>query len=199
MQDVSQIGWPPEYQYRPSWEASFLVLYLLLVFVVGIVKAVRLGMRLWWFWPRRRDSLLQTDDENKKADLLAASALANRKLPPQFEMGASMPSLQIAESRLLYLWEMSSAEANSIKRLAVQTLLLSTLVLVTLTVRELTTIASARIYGIDAFAGGTARALPLFAGGVFVSLVLYAVYSLFEGILAHRRASWNYFCARVKN
>lgn len=198
MQDDSQIQWDPMYEYRMPWESRLLVLYLLLVFAVSVARSVPLLRHLWWFSVSKWRSLQKSDSENEKADWLAAAALAN-KLSRHPDPTPSARQLQLAESRFLYAWEMCSAGVGSMKRLVPLTLLLSVLVLLTLTIQLLRKILLQKAFGMAALAGGMSQTLMPLLLGVFVCAVLYAACSLYEGMLMRRKASWNYFCARVKN
>ncbi len=192
-----QIGWPPEVTPMP-WQSRFLALYLLAALGVGLAKSISLAEHLWWFWPRRFGFHQDTDEDSMKANRLATSALANRKWSRQPDFSLSLRQVQLAETVFRYRQELCSAEIGSLERLALLTLLLSTFALVTLAIELLSRISLSKSYGIAAFLGGMAQALTPLALGVFVCAVLYAVASWHEGMLARRRASWNYFCARIK-
>jgi hypothetical protein len=198
MQDNSQIQWDPMYEYRLPWESRFLVLYLLFVVAVSVARSVPLLRQLWWFSVSRRRSLQKSDSENDRADLLAAAALANR-FASDPEASPSGRQLQLAESRFMYTWEMCSATVRSMKRLAVLTFLLSIALPAMQAAETLRRAWESKIIGTAAFAAGMSEVLMPFALGVFVCAALYAPCSLYEGMLARRRASWNYFCARVRS
>jgi hypothetical protein len=96
------------------------------------------------------------------------------------------------DAPFLYAWEMCNAKAAGMKRMAILTLLLTLLMLTNGVTDILVGVAQEKRIWEGAVAGGLAEVGGLLTLGVFVGAVLYGIASLYEGILARRRASWNY-------
>jgi hypothetical protein len=194
----SQVGWDP--MYEPSglpWGAELFLLYLLLVLAVSFVRSVSL---LWQLRPlpvKPRSAGAKTDSETRQTDLLARLALANRL--PRDHSGSSPTILQEATSEFAHRCELCAAKVSSIKKLVPLTLLVSILLLVESSATMLGDIATEKRVWIGFVAGRTSELLVQMALGVLVCVILYAISSSFEGALARRKISWNYFVAKARN
>jgi hypothetical protein len=178
------------------WESRFLILYLFLVLGISLVKSVGLVRQLWSFSRSRWAPLRKPDSGSGRANLLAASGLANR-LPPALVDGTPsgttfLPVVRQAELRFRYLWERCSAKVASLKRVVPLTCLLAVFVLVSRTIDIAGEVAIRKIAGIAFLAGSIAEGLVSLALGI-------AVCGFCEGVLQRRRASWNYFLQVVTN
>jgi hypothetical protein len=172
---------------------------------------MRLTWHLYSFSNRKRVSLRDIRDGIIMPELLAESALENRivcDVPSDHDPETPLPveaeatflrTVQAAENRFLYLWEVCSAEVKSTKRLAVLTLLLSFLVVsygAFSTFSE--TYNSANITGTQALIKTGFRLLDRLAHGLLVCTALYGTAILFEGALMRRRNSWRRICLASK-
>lgn len=196
MQDSPQVGWDPiSVNHVMPWQLRLYILYLFVVFGISLVRSLGLFRQLWSspFGRRSRD---------KEADSLAVSGLTNR-LPREGERESGGRDLsdqvQRAENRFLYLWEMCVMRVASMKRLVVLTLLFGALTFVSLVIELCAAIATEKTVGISVFAANFAELLTPLALGLTLCVWLYFVVGFYEGVLARRRTSWNYFCARMKN
>jgi hypothetical protein len=125
----------------------------------------------------------------------------NRGTQPQTAVQeTALRTVEAAESRFLYLWEMCHASVKSIRRMVLLTLLSSALVVV---------YGAFPTWG-DEFNNGTiVGSMALFetadklfarlALGLSVCVILYAASSFFEGAITRRRTQWKYNCVRWKN
>src|SRR5947207_15851929 len=78
-EDTSQIGWDPIYVTHPMpWEVRLLVLYLLVVFIILIIRSLGLARQLYYFSASRRTLLQNSSTDDDTANLLAGAALADR-------------------------------------------------------------------------------------------------------------------------
>ena len=204
MQDDTGIGWS-DADVRLPWEIRFLVSYLLAVSIITVVKSVIWAQQLGLFSNSKRTLLSASNDEDTKANLLAASALANR-VPGEISKAIHESSLagdmsQVltkAEHHFLYKWEIFCVEINSLCKLSNLTYLLSLSVLLYRIMTILEKVSIQKALSAGAAAGGLMQALMPFAMGVFVCAVLYAVWSFYGSVLERRRAAWQYFCAKTR-
>jgi hypothetical protein len=200
----AQVGWDPiSINHHLPWESRLFILYLLLVLCISLVESGSLVRQLWSLSASRWDPLRKPGSGIEWADLLAAAGLMNR-LPHEIvdrasDGAVSLPRVQQAEGRFLYLWGMCSAKLASLKRLLPLTLLLAIFALVSVAINLLTEVTVQKMAGMAFLAGSIAEGLVPLALGVLICAVLYAVCGFFEGMLTRRQASWNYFCTRVKN
>jgi len=81
-----------------------------------------------------------------------------------------------------------SLKISAMKRAVVLTLILSALVPIGGAIRILRGVSTEKSTGPAALAGASVEVLIPFAIGISVCAALYAVYSIFEGILARRKA-----------
>lgn len=100
-------------------------------------------------------------------------------------------ALQPAGDRFFYLWQVCASKVGALRRLALVTLLLSVLIAVNGTVRMFVKIQETRAAGLGAIAGGIAEVGRLFEMGLAVCVALYAVASIYQGMLERRKAAWN--------
>jgi hypothetical protein len=96
-----------------------------------------------------------------------------------------------SETKFLKEWSLCSIKVASIKRAAVLTFILSLLALLDGSIRVLTSVSNEKFTGSAVLAGATAEVLVLFALGVSVCAALYGAYSVLEGVLARRKATWD--------
>jgi hypothetical protein len=197
MQEEAQVGWDPIYvNHTLSWEAKFLILYLLVVLGVWLLKSGRLTRQFWSLSTRNWLPLQKATIAGEDVDLLAASGLVNR-LPNNARV--SPPCIRHVDCRFLYLWELCAARVASLKRLALLTFLLTVSVFVTLMANLLAQVGTDKIVGTGFLARRIAESLAPLALGILVCATLYATCGFFEGGLQRRRASWTYFCATARN
>jgi hypothetical protein len=193
-------------------EIKLTVLGLLMIVLVSAVRFVGLAWRIY-HEPR---GVIGPEDVSRGAvdpDLLARSALANRvpwqgilaKLAdtrPSAESAGgdqSAPVYRMAESAFLCLWKKCQADVEAGKRACVAVFLATCIVM------------SWGAYStFENYRGGNRWAgeclyltlfleLRVLALGLSLCAVLYLVSSALERKLAHRRISWEYFCARWKD
>jgi len=195
------------------WEFKLFVVYLLSAVGVSAVRSVSLARQLWWSSKERRILPTGLGSNDPGADVLTTSALTNRLsnhpafpvssqsgvLPDNSHNLSSSRVLEEANRRFLYAWEMCAARIASMKRLALLTLLLSVLVFSHSAVKLLAETSSRKMAGIAFVAGNMAEGLAMFALGILVCIVIYAVCVAYEGALMRRRAAWNYYYARDKS
>jgi hypothetical protein len=198
MQDTAQVQWDPaSIDVRLPWESRIFIVYLCVISAIFVIKSVNLFWQLWSFRAKIR---LGSDSDT--ADSLATLALAHR-LPKEIPKGVftqRSPSLiQQADARFLYVWEICSAKVKSMKRLAILTFLISVLVSTALLLRDIAEIGFEKYIGIGYCAGIMEEVLLTFCSGLCICAILYAAYSFYEGGLARRKISWNYYCTTIKN
>jgi hypothetical protein len=193
------VQWNPMMEHRLSWGAKLFVLYLLAVLVISLLKAVSLATQLWRFRSRLPK---EASNDSEKAELLAAAAIGARHLAePVYKALAAgnLAVLKQANNEFHYMWAMSAAKAESIKRISRLTLFLSVLALAQGTIGALKEISMPKIFGPALLAGSASETLELLAMGLFVCAVLYSVFSLFEGTLTRRCARWDYLYESAKS
>ena len=200
------LGWA--YEYRPPLEEKLFFLYLLWMVVLSAANSVSLVHQLWWFSRDRRTLPSALGGKDRRADVLATTALTNR-LSSDSLIGSSQPVdknddsrsqiLQEADRRFSYVWEMCAAKIRSAKRHVLLTLLLSVLVLAYGATNISRQIAIDKRVGIGSFSGSVAELLMQVALGISVCAAIYAVFNVFENALVRRKAAWNYFCAKGKS
>lgn len=189
------------------------LLGLLGVIIISVARSGRLARRLYRYSgePTSPENIV-----NGKADpdRLAASALAGRVLcrtgldtraisqPSMDRVGVGeVPyALRAAESKFSYLWEKCYSDMQSIKRASIFTFLLS---LVMVAYGAFPTYS--RFYNNSNRPGSLCLFLTaeqlflLLALGWSSCATLYFASSFFERALAHRKASWKYFCESLRN
>jgi hypothetical protein len=169
MQEGSQIGWDPlSIDYHLPWESRLFVLYLIAVLAISIV---RLGSLVRQFWSLRHALAPKSGSVTEGSEL---------------------------EIKFFNVWGACSAKVQSMKRAVVLTFLLSVLVATDGLRATVLAIADQKAFLIGAFNGGLAEALTLFALGILVCAVLYAICGFCEGILVRRKALWNFSSAWMK-
>ena len=94
------------------------------------------------------------------------------------------------DAQFEYVRDLSKARLAGMKRLALFTLLLTFLVFAYGARSTLTAIRLEKSVGIAAVSGGLADVGTLVIMGGLIATVLYGVASLYDGVLARRRASW---------
>lgn len=99
---------------------------------------------------------------------------------------------KLADATFLCEWEMCIAKSTGMKRMAVLTLLLTLVTLADGATQILMGIAQEKRVWSSAVAGGLAELGGLLTWGFLAGAVLYGLASLYQGVLARRRASWNY-------
>jgi len=146
-------------------------------------------------------------------ELLALSALAG-KVPfdavqkYHAESGATgekaspeeiLRIMRLAEGRFLYLWERCYTDIMSAKRACLFTILLSSL-MVTYGAYPLYfgCFNDSRVSGYYCMFEAGKRLLESLSLGLSVCAFLYLSSNVLERTLAHRRATWKYFSARVR-
>lgn len=184
-----------------GWLVRLFILYLLSVVCISLIRSIRLAWRLHSFPGRKPVSLQEISDGVVSGEMLAQSALSNKVLwKSVLEAGRRELSgtLQLADSRFTYLWDLCCIDVKSIRRSIHLILLLSsTLVLWTLFPtweaghQGRTTGTWALFHAIDLTFAWLGLAL-------FVCSFLYALYSRFEGTMMRRKASWSYLRARLE-
>jgi hypothetical protein len=113
----------PDFQWdmseaRLSWETRLLLLYMSAAVMTVIAMSAQLAHELGWLSIKRRREL-QSPGIREQADLLAASALANWKLPLRCDHEVSSRPLQVtirlaqlAEGAFLYKWGICSLPSD---------------------------------------------------------------------------------------
>ncbi|MFZ3342853.1 MAG: hypothetical protein WA213_18365 [Terriglobales bacterium] len=185
-------------------------LYLLLVLVFSLSRALQLALKLWHVSRARPNSSRHRDRD--AADLLVARAIANKLARPNASSneGTNLAKVESSEAgsqivataipRFEYLWDKGALRVAGIKNLAILTLILSGLVLSCDLMRFLWEIQSGRypVRGdLDAI-GGPWDLLAAPTLGFAVSAILYAFFSFCSGALARRKAAWRLFVANAR-
>jgi hypothetical protein len=151
-------------------------------------------------------------DGNKRIDELAAAVLKGRLSDeplPELRGEAAIPARadeklhvlrrsELVDTEFSYRWEACYAKAQATQRLAWLTFLLSfgaPAWVGFIYVRSV----SVRGFQSGEAGGGIGVLLAVFAIAIFISAFLYVIASFFEGILAKRRANWNYLRARIRD
>jgi hypothetical protein len=196
-----------------SDSVRLIILCLVATAAIPLARFVRLAHRLY----RNPGAPLGREDVLKGAvapDILAGSALANWALcktmasrpatsgPPTGRASQEQVRriLREAEIAFLYLWDSCYADVKSARRASVVTLLLSMVMV---------TYGESAVYS-DCFDNGirtgyacmfltVEQLLHLLAFGLSLCTLLYLVSSCFRRTLAMRKASWDYFCARLRD
>jgi hypothetical protein len=196
------VGWDPiSVNHHLPWGARLFVLYLIVVLIISLVRSVSIMRMLWWRAPRGKFSLEGPDSE-RKTDMLVDFALANR-LPDDATSSKGnavdlLVTVRRAGGRFLYLWEKCFGKVASLKKLAILTFFFAFLTLASSLATVLKEIAAWKAVGIGFLAGNAAEEVGLFALGIFACAELYALWAIWEGLLARRKAAWNYFCAKIR-
>ena len=196
------VQWDPMYEHHLGGATKLFLLYLLIVVAISLAKSIGLARQLLRL---RRILPKETLNEHGKAELLAASAIGMRFSTDRSNLGSDVSASEYsrillqANNKFLYTWELCAAKAASIRKLTLLTLLLSVLILTFSAITILMEIMHLKSRSIGVFTGTVADELVPFALGILICAVLYALFSLFEGILMRRRARWNYFCAKAKS
>lgn len=199
MQSGVQVEWDFTYMYNPSWEFKLFAFYCLFVLGFSLVRSLRVARQLGFF-SFRKQATLQHQAGSSSINSIAASALANKLSLEDSILGpASAGLVQQADNRFQYLWEMCSIKVGSMKKLAVLTALLSALASVWIAREILRELTVQKVFGPALLTARMNEVLVPFASGILVCVLLYTAYSFFEGSLIRRRASWNYFAARVRS
>jgi hypothetical protein len=196
-----------------SGAAKLIDLWLLAVVFVSVMRFVRLA---WRFYRRSGGPILPEAVVRGAVDpdRLARSALANRlryeniaqrrkdtESSAQTATGKQVFStLRAAENTFLYFSERCCADVKSAKRASVLVLLLS-LAIVSYGVYPAFDLWCAESHNtmsecLQLTALQQSYELGL---GLLLCAMVYMVAGFFERVLADRRASWRFFCARLKN
>jgi hypothetical protein len=119
--------------------------------------------------------------------LFLKSASAIRTLWRTRKPDASDNSPQTG-AKLLQDLRLCSIKVTSVKKAAVLTFILSFLAFLDGSIRALTAISMQKATGPAVLAGSAAEVLVLFALGIAVCAAQYAMFCIFEGVVARRRA-----------
>lgn len=196
------------YKLMAGTDKSFC-LYVLLVLVFSLPRALQLALKPWHV-PRARPNSSESGDRDTP-DMLVARALANKLALPNasFDESANLAKVEssgagsqivaIATPRFEYLWDKGAIQVAGIKNLAILTLILSGLVLSCDLMRFLTEIQNGRypVRGDLDIVGGPAELLVAPTLGFAVSAILYAFFSFCSGALARRKTAWHLFVANA--
>lgn len=162
------VGWQPMYEGHLPWFTKVFVLYLALVLLVSVFRAVSLMRWLRWLrWLHKAQKEVQT------------------------QLGAASPRTssrpEAAGGSFQALWEFCYAKVALIKNLSMLTFLLSLLVFAWSTTRILQGAAVQKVTGLNFLAGAMAEVLTTFSLGIIVCAVLYTFAIFYEGVLVRRK------------
>jgi hypothetical protein len=195
--------------------AKMLIFYLT---AVACVTIWRIGRLLRYLYPARNLMIISSQnvcDGTITAERLVQCALAGRmrlglhdgdskpndKSKP-VRRGITLQILGAAEAEFSYLWDRLFQSVQSTKRIIVLTLLLSLFV----TVRGISSIMDGR-YMISndrmpqsvLLQENVVEMFGILSLSLCFCVFLSLVWTICEGVLRRRRASWIHFCARFKN
>jgi len=160
MQDTSA-GFDLAMEYHLPWEQRLLILYLLVVLLFALVRAVRLTWTLHQTWRITKSESSQSH------------------------------SLPTARAKFLHDWRWYVIKVESLRKAAVMTFLLSVLAFLYTAVNGLRELSVQRQIGMGALGGEGAELLTSFAVAVAVCTILYAAYGFLEGAMARKKAAWD--------
>lgn len=146
------VGWDPiSINHQLPLGYKIFVLYCFFVFVVSIIRSIKLARELWF-----------------------GGSLAERKVH--------------SEKQFLCSWHLCVARVRGLRRLAVCTGLVTFFVFSNGVTNTLANVSTLKTFGIAAITGGLAELGTLMSLGAFTMIVLYGTASLYDGVLARRRA-----------
>lgn len=207
MQESTAVGWDPitSCYTTPPWYVKVYILYLLVFLGASFVRSILLARSVWS--PRERQ--LSSQDHGEP-NVLAKVALQGSLAYAPAQNGGQLPvapaedsslgdrALDRADARFTFLWQLSNGRVRSMKRGVLLTLLFGVLVTVVRVENVLYGISMQKSTSQTVIGASLAEVFTALAPGLLVCLLVYAASSLFEGVLARRRAHWTYFCESSK-
>jgi hypothetical protein len=190
------------------------ILYLFVAVIVTIVRSLKLTRRIYTLQKRNGVSLRDISHGGISANELAQFALTNRLLvePSPFvgdygsgdaETSGEKPTLrtlQIADTKFRYLWQLGSVDVAFMKKLVRLTLLLSLLLVVYGAFPTWSEeFNDHNVTGTVALHRAAGDLLARVTIGVTVSVLIYMVSILFDGSLRRRKTRWRYFYESSRN
>lgn len=174
---------------RLPWESRYYILFLFLGVGFSLVRA---------FGLLRQIGFLRFTKRNREitGDSLALDAFSYT-LPKEFALVRSF--LDQAESKFTYLYEISGSKIQQLRQFANLNIFLGRVVALMLFVNEIDEIITTKITHTFFVLSLAEQVLTPFIFGLIVSGAIYAFCIFYEGILARRRISWNYFCSRAES
>ncbi len=174
---------------RLPWEARFYILFLFLV--VGFM-VIRVFVLL------RQIGFLNFSKHTKEftVDSLVTAAFLNM-LPKELPLITTI--LNQAEIKFTYLYEISTSKIRQLKQFANFIGSLGRIVALMLFVNAINEVITTKITSTLFVLGLIPQVLVPFVFGLIVSAGIYAFCIFYEGVLARRRANWNYFCSQAES
>jgi hypothetical protein len=197
------IGWDPTEVNRViDVPERLYILFLFLIIVTVIARALRLYWRLGSFSVRKRISEERLQEITVDAPDLAVTALKNgfdKKLisgaqsfvPQQFR-SELLRRIESANIRFRYLWQSCLDDVKALKRCIRLALLLVGLIVFDQSLEMFRGIAESKVFGFGAMHGGLANVCALASIGLTVRVGVYLISMWFEGMLVLRRTRWDY-------
>src|SRR5205823_1023851 len=160
MQEGSEVGWDPiSIHYSTPWPLRAFVIYVVIVFVVSLVKSLRLSLDLWLF-PNRKLVLWKNSSGKQLPRFIAAAALTRNFreiLKSDFRETNLWSHLRQGETEFLYRWQLCLFRAESVKKLAALTIIVSVWVSLTLAIQTLSYIGMQKIATLGMIGGSGAQ------------------------------------------
>ena len=180
----------PMYIYESGipWELKLYILYLLFIVCLSLIKSFGLLRQIGFFKFSKRSNEITADS--------LASAASSNKMPKDFSAARNL--FHQAEGKFTYVCEISSAKLQQLKQFANLNVLLGRIVVLMIIVKELNAIITTEITH-TFFLSIIPQILAPFILGLIVSGALYVFCIFYEGVLARRKASWNYFCSQAES
>jgi hypothetical protein len=208
------------YNARFAWAAQpthvrLFIVYLIVAACITTILSLRLVRRLWTTRrPRMQISLQDICDGVIGADLLAQSALSNgvvyessgglgvsgQAASAKITRNEFLRTVQAAESRFSYLWDMCYVDVESLKKVATFTLLLSFLVVVYgafPTFRDFCN--NSKLTAVSCLVSAIELLLARFALGLSFCAALYLISCSFDLVMVRRKTRWTYLSALLKS
>jgi hypothetical protein len=195
---------------QPSFQRIYTI-YAVLLLMSSLMYSVRVIRLLRGRSHRKQGPSTREHDANASAADLARLALAGQlNFATSTEHALAQESqtattevaseLRSAENEFSYLWDTCSGKVISIKKLFFLNVLVS-LFVVTYEVFPAWNIEfnNRNVSPLVALHRSTERLFGITALGLFVSIILYSISAILDGILMRRKTNWQYFSARLRN